>query len=209
MLSAAGRGPTLRGPMRREEDVALAEYRRRLVDGGCYFFTLVTHDRRPLLTSPLARRCLRSAWTETRRRKPFRLDAVCLLPDHLHCVWTLPQDDADYPARWSMIKSLFTKRYLGEGGDQGPQNASRQRSGEATVWQRRYWEHVIRDDADFERHVNYTHYNPVKHGHVLRPADWKWSTFHKYLRQGIYDEDWGETEPRDVGGVSSAGEPLG
>ena len=158
------------------------------------------------LTSQLARRCLRSAWMEVRRKYPFNINAVCLLPDHLHCLWSLPGDDADYSKRWKAIKGIFSRSYLEAGGIEGRRNRSRRRSGEAAVWQKRFWEHTIRDDRDYQRHLDYIHYNPTKHGLVSRPIDWAWSSFRQYVRQGLYHQEWGSSEPVTVSGFDCVGE---
>lgn len=183
----------------------MPNYTRVYSPGATWFFTLVTYDRKPLLTSGHALSCLRDALERTRARYPFRIDAICVLPDHLHCLWTLPPGEKDFSRRWNMVKGLFTKRYLATApGDE--RNASRRRTGEAAVWQRRFWEHVIRDDDDYARHLDYIHYNPVKHGHVSLPLDWQWSSFHRYLRLGWYEAHWGAEEPLSVKAVKRAGE---
>jgi len=164
----------------------MSHYRRACFPGGYYFFTVVTHDRRAFLTDDLARRCLRHAWRTVRERRPFELIGLVLLPNHLHCIWKLAPDDADFSVRWASIKAIFTREYLRASGGAGPRNRSRRRSKEAAVWQRRFWEHQIRDERDLTRHLDYIHYNPVKHGLVSDPADWSWSTYHRYVRQGYY-----------------------
>ena len=125
--------------------------------------------------------------------------AVCLLPEHLHCIWSLPEGDADYSKGWKEIKRKFTRGYLLEVGPGGERNASRVRRGEAAVWQRRFWEHTMRDEGDLNRHLDYIHYNPVKHGLVKNVSDWPWSSFHRYVREGCYAEDWGETVGERIG----------
>jgi len=184
----------------------MADYRRLYHDGGTYFFTLVTYDRREFLTSDLARRCLRYAWNQTRRKHPFRVDAVCLLPNHIHCIWTLPEDDCDFSIRWRMLKGLFSMRFLARGGHEFNRNTSRTRKGEVAVWQRRFWEHLIKDEDDFVRHADYVHYNPVKHGYTVRPRDWEWSSFHRSVREGYYDPNWGDTEPHNIRNLKCVGE---
>jgi putative transposase len=184
----------------------MSDYRRTQVSGGRYFFTLVSFHRQPILISPLARSCLRSALHETRELQPFRMDAICLLPDHLHCIWTLPDGDVDFSGRWNRIKGLFVKRYLAAGGASTMPNASRQRKGETALWQRRFWEHCLRDEADFRHHLDYLHFNPVKHGHVLRPGDWPWSSLRRYIRLGWYDAEWGAHEPESLRDMSGLGE---
>jgi putative transposase len=184
----------------------MPNYRRARIEGGSFFFTLVTFDRRSLLTSELALRSLRGAWRETRKRLPFQTQAICILPDHLHCIWTLPDGDLDFSGRWRSIKSLFSRRYLEAGGCRGPLSASRRAREEAGLWQRRFWEHWIREEADLRRHVDYVHFNPVKHGYVRRAGDWRWSSFQRFVREGWYDPGWGEREPVGLGDLGSVGE---
>ena len=109
-----------------------------------------------------------------------------MLPDHLHAVWTLPAGDADFAVRWQLIKASFSRGLLRE----EPVSASRSRKRERGIWQRRYWEHTLRDEDDFARHVDYIHFNPVKHGHVERVRDWQYSSFHRMVRLGVYPENW-------------------
>jgi len=126
---------------------------------------------------------------------PFEIDAWVLMPDHLHCIWTLPAGDSDYSKRWGLIKAAYTKRVGKALTDKAQaENASRLKHREQLVWQRRFWEHRIRDEKDFEAHCDYIHYNPVKHGQVRAPKDWAYSTFRRYVEQGIYSEDWGSAE---------------
>ena len=165
----------------------MTNYRRANFEGGYYFFTVVTHHRRAFLTDECARSCLRAAWEETRQRGHFDVVALCLLPDHLHCIWELPEGDRDFSLRWSRIKAGFTRRYLCAGGAESRQSPSRDRKRERGIWQRRFWEHQIRDEEDLQRHINYIHYNPVKHGLVERAEDWAWSTYRRYVREGIYE----------------------
>ena len=172
---------------------------RAKLAGVEYFFTLVTFDRRPFLTSPVARRILRTTWQEVQGRYPFAVRAVCLLPDHIHCIWKLPEQDNNFSKRWMSIKAIFTKRFLAAGGSEGRRNQSRKRTGEAAVWQRRFWQHMIRDEDDFRRHFHYIHYNPVQHGYVNRPHDWNWSSYHRYRKLGYYQKDWGSAEPHSFG----------
>jgi putative transposase len=125
---------------------------------------------------------------------PFKTEAVCLLPDHLHCIWALPEDESDYSIRWSEIKRLFTRAYVREIGPGGERGESRRKRREAAVWQRRFWEHMIRNEEDLNRHIDDIHYNPVKHGLVKRVCDWPWSSFHRYVRMGFYEREWGEAD---------------
>jgi putative transposase len=147
---------------------------------GIFFFTVVTHKRRSFLTEPIARKCLRTAWEKVRENRPFEVVALCLLPDHIHCIWEMPRDDDDYSIRWSLIKKHFTGLYLAEGGNEDKQSAARERAGYRGVWQKKFWEHRIKNNKDLENHINYIHYNPVKHGYVSDPFLWPFSTVHKY-----------------------------
>jgi putative transposase len=169
----------------------MPNYRRFTVPGALYFFTVVTNERRPFLVDELARKCLREAFDVVRARYPFEIPAIVLLPDHLHAVWSMPEGDSDYSLRWRRIKEEFTERYLAQGGDEGGKSNSRQKRKERAVWHRRFWEHMIRDDNDFEGHVDYIHYNPVKHQLVTCPGDWLYSSFHAWVRRGIYPARWG------------------
>lgn len=171
---------------------------RRNYEGGTYFFTVVTYHRLPILTTPDARRLLRAAWLAVGAKMPFAIDAVCLLPNHIHCIWTLPENDQDYSMLWQEIKRIFTQRYLCEVGAGEERNLSRQKRGEAAIWQRRFWEHTLRDEQDLSRHIDYIHYNPVKHGLVDQVRDWPWSSFHRYVRMGYYASDWGQAEEKKV-----------
>ena len=132
---------------------------------------------------------LRNALRHVMRRHPFKIDAFVLLPDHLHCIWTLPQGDDDFSTRWRLVKSYFSHRCESE--YRGDVSASREKKREQAIWQRRFWEHAIRDEEDYARHVEYIHYNPVKHGLVTAPRDWEYSSFHRYVRAGLYDKMWG------------------
>lgn len=168
----------------------MPEYLRSRVEGGTYFFTIVTYQRKPILTSDSSRHILHDAWIRTQERFPFETVAVCLLPDHLHCIWTLPQGDSDYSKRWKVIKEFFTRDYLDKIGPGLERSKSRINRREATIWQRRFWEHTIDNEIDLEIHLDYIHYNPIKHGYVDRVVDWPWSSFHRFVRQGIYDFGW-------------------
>jgi len=163
----------------------MTRYRRNIVAGGTFFFTANLADRRErLLVEHIGP--LREAFQIVRKRHPFALDAIVVLPDHLHAIWTLPDDDADYATRWRLIKSTFSRAV--------PQSErislSRHAKAERGIWQRRYWEHTIRDEVDFARHVDYIHINPVKHGLVSRVRDWPYSSFHRMVREDVYPADW-------------------
>jgi putative transposase len=134
---------------------------------------------------------LREAFRVIRRERPFRIEAIAVLPDHLHTIWTLPQDDNDYPGRWRAVKSRFTRALRKRGVSMIPNT-----KGEYDLWARRYWEHTIRDDNDLQRHVDYIHYNPVKHGLVKHVSEWPFSSFHRYVRLGWLSPDW-SCEPKE------------
>ena len=169
----------------------MPEYRRSFIPGGTYFFTVVTYHRLPILVTEESRKVLRLAWMDVKRRFPFSTDAICLLPDHAHCIWTLPEGDANYSLRWGEIKRIFSTAYQKMIRVNEPRSLSREKRREAAIWQRRFWEHTLRDEEDLQRHMDYIHYNPVKHGLVERVSDWKWSSFHRYVRMGWYDAGWG------------------
>jgi putative transposase len=166
---------------------AMPNYIRAKFEGGYYFFTVVTYERTELFHTELARLCLREAIEKIRSRRPFETVAFCLLFEHLHCIWKLPENDADYSKRWSSIKGRFSREYLNLTGQRKQVSSSRARKGEVCIWQRRFWEHQIRDENDLQRHVDYIHYNPVKHGLVQHVEDWTWSTYHKYAKEGFYE----------------------
>ncbi|MEK0361580.1 REP-associated tyrosine transposase [Pseudomonas sp. CBC3] len=162
----------------------MSNYRRSQVPGGTWFFTVTLADRQSrLLVDEIE--LLRHAYGLTQRTRPFQTVAVCVLPDHLHAIWTLPEGDADYAGRWSLLKSTFSRQFPAI-----PQSHSQMRKREKGIWQRRYWEHQIRDASDLQRHVDYIHYNPVKHGLVERVADWPYSSFNRYVAEGLLPSDW-------------------
>ena len=163
----------------------MPNYRRNYVPGGCYFFTVNLLERkRNLLTENID--LLRNSVRTVRRLYPFNIDAWVVLPDHMHCVLTLPPDDNDYPRRLRLIKLLFSKGLPAT----ERLSAVRKRRGERGIWQRRYWEHTIRDERDYSRHIDYVHVNPKKHGYVKQVVDWPYSTFHRYVADGLLPVDW-------------------
>ena len=169
----------------------MSHYRRCYVPGGSFFFTVVTERRAPILGNDLTRDLLRAAFRDCFGRwPPFRVDAMVMLRDHLHAIWTLPPDDTDYSKRWGAIKKHFTQSWLALGGPEQLRTASRLRHRRRGIWQRRFWEHALRDERDYVRHFDYLHYNPVKHGLVDRPRDWPYSTFHRWVERGAYDLQW-------------------
>lgn len=168
------------------------QYRRAKTPGATYFFTGVTHARQQILCKPENIDLLRSAFRYVMGQHPFKIDAIVILPEHLHCLWTLPEADADFSTRWRLIKSYFSRQCKTQ--EQEKISPSRQNQGEKAVWQRRFWEHQIRDEPDFLHHLAYIHYNPVHHGLVTAPKDWQYSSFDRYVRAEIYDRLWGSSE---------------
>jgi len=163
------------------------QYRRSQIAGGTYFFTLNLAERkRSLLVDEFD--LLRSVFNKVKKRHPFVLDAMVVLPDHLHVMFTLPSDDNDFAKRWMLIKSGFSRQLPARERI----NKSRKSKGERGIWQRRYWEHLIRNDRDYKHHVDYIHFNPVKHGYVERAVDWPYSTIHHFIRRGLLTSDWGD-----------------
>lgn len=169
----------------------MADYRRSRQDGGTFFFTVVTHRRRPILVEKAVRQALRQSIEDVRTDMNFEINAWLLLPDHLHCLWTLPENDNDFSKRWGRIKAGVSRRVGNAFSDSAAASRSRRKHHETAFWQRRFREHRIRDRHDYDRHFHYIHYNPVKHGLVNQVADWPWSSFHRYVKQGVYAQDWG------------------
>ena len=165
-------------------------YRRAFVPGGSFFFTLVMQGRRPVFASAETVDVLREAFRSVRSTRPFELEAMVVLPDHLHCIWSLPKDDADFATRWRLLKTWFTK-HCDPALRLVPDRARAARN-EQALWQHRYWEHMLRDEIDFARHVEYIHFNPVKHGLVASAMDWPYSSFRQYVEAGVYPPDCGQ-----------------
>lgn len=179
----------------------MSDYRRFYISGGSYFFTVVTERRAAILANDSARDCLREAIRHCQKQLPFHVDALVLLPDHIHTIWTLPEGHCDYSKRWGIIKKLFTQHWLALGGSEQVISRSRLRYRRRGVWQRRFWEHAIRDERDYQNHFDYLHFNPVKHGWVKNVVDWPYSSFHHWVEQGIYSKEWG-TASEDWLGIS-------
>ncbi len=164
----------------------MTEYRRAKVPGATYFFTVSCTKRKgnSILTDNIDK--LRYAFNKVKNDHPFSIDAIVILPDHLHCIWTLPKNDSDFGVRWGLIKSIFSRSV--------PKvescSNSRLKRGERGIWQRRFWEHLIRDEEDYSQHVDYIHWNPVKHGWAKQVKDWPYSSFHRHVDQGVYPRDW-------------------
>jgi putative transposase len=166
----------------------MSEYRRIYCEGGWYFFTVVTHNREKILTQPANITRLRQSFHLVKGNYPFYIDAIVILPDHIHCIWRLPPEDSNFSVRWKLIKRYFSL------GMAIPSTTH----GEKKVWQRRFWEHLLRNEKDWHAHMDYIHYNPVKHGYVKSPRDWRYSSFHNAVKRGLYVEDWGAAEPSSI-----------
>src|SRR6266849_5176527 len=163
----------------------MPRYVRSKLKGSVFFFTVILADRsRRLLVDEIDQ--LPLVYRTVQQRRPFETIAICVLPDHIHTLWALPEGDADFSTRWSLIKGGFSR-----GLDPRSRSASKIAKREKGIWQRRYWEHAIRDDADLERHVDYVHFNPVKHGYINRVCDWPYSSFSRYVERGVLPSDWG------------------
>ena len=152
----------------------MSNYRRTNILGGTYFFTVVTHDRAPIFINEWRVEVMRQAFRKVMAVHPFQIDAIVVLPEHLHCIWRMPDGDADYSSRWREIKKAASRQI----------DTTTNNRNERMVWQRRFWEHAIRDEADWRKHMDYIHYNPVKHGLVNRPGEWRWSSFGNAVRNG-------------------------
>ena len=174
----------------------MSEYRRAYVNGGTFFFTVVTYRRQPILGHEPAIGLLRRAFKLAMTEYPFHIDAMVILPDHLHCIWTLPDNDCAFSERWRRIKAIFSRNYTGSIREDTSE--SMHRRDERGIWQRRFWEHLIRDEDDLNRHRDYIHYNPVKHGLTDSPVQWEHSSFRRFVEEGLYAEGWGQTPIKDL-----------
>jgi putative transposase len=168
----------------------MSNYRRPYINGGTYFITQVTYQRKPWLCSEIGRIALREAIEHVRQKHPFEIDAFVLLPDHFHTLWTLPVNDSNFSVRMGLIKRYVTQYYGANLEIDASVSKSRIARKEGNLWQRRFWEHLIRDEADFANHCDYIHYNPVRHGLCDRPQAWTFSSIHRFVKLGIYSLDW-------------------
>ena len=169
----------------------MSDYRRAHVPGGTFFLTIVTYQRTSLFGVDENVCLLRRALAQVMREMPFRLPAAVVLPDHLHFLWCLPSGDTAFSARVGRMKIIFTRLLRGCLTTPSGVSFSRSKHRESNVWQRRFWEHAIKDEEDFEKHLDYIHYNPVRHGLAACPHSWKYSSFPKWVRSGLYPERWG------------------
>ncbi|NOX08987.1 MAG: transposase [Gammaproteobacteria bacterium] len=169
----------------------MSEYRRVYTGGASYFFTVVTHKRRRFLAQPNHIMIGRSVVRDVKQRYPFAIDACVILPDHIHFIWTMPDGDVNYSRRIGLIKAACSRAFIACGLDMPAVNFSRKSRNEHAVWQRRFWEHRIRDERDYRHCMDYLHYNPVKHGLVCSVNEWPYSSFHRWVKAGVYSMDWG------------------
>jgi putative transposase len=173
-------------------------YRRVRIEGATYFFTVVTHQRRPIFRDPLSVALLDEVIGKIRTWHPFEIDAQVVLPDHLHALWTLPEGDADYSRRWRLIKEAFTRAHVKRQRLRSGWDETSAHQNDQAVWQRRFWEHLIRDERDFATHLDYIHLNPVQHGLTQAPGDWPHSTFSRWVARGTYEPNWGSDSPSEL-----------
>jgi putative transposase len=162
----------------------MSNYHRLYISGAMYFFTVVTYNRNPLLLTGTSLSRLRSAFKYTMEKHPFEIVGIVILPDHLHCIWQLPNGDSDFSLRWQTIKRYYSIAQ--------PINPNHR--GEKNIWQRRFWEHMIKNDEDLNKHLDYIYYNPVKHGYVNAPCEWAFSSFKRDVGRGLYDINWGNIQ---------------
>ena len=166
----------------------MSYYRRTIAVGGCFFFTVVTYNRIPWFSDSDNVQLLRNAFKRVILKHPFKIDAIVVLPDHIHTIWQLPENDSDYSLRWRLLKSHFSRQ----------KNLLTNARKEKPVWQRRYWEHLIKDEHDWRTHLDYIHYNPVKHGLVSNPLHWPYSSFRQHIKNSWYTPDWGTIVPDNI-----------
>ena len=191
----------------------MPEYRRYIVPGATYFFTVVVMKRARLFDDPVAISLLGSVFRRCQMRWPFQISAIVLLHDHWHSIWTLPPGDDAYSKRIGWIKKEFTQQWVAIGGVEQQISEGKQRQRRRGIWQPRFWEHTIEDESDFQNHFDFLHWNPVKHGLVQCPRDWPYSSFHRWVNRGVYAEHWGcftqlgSTPPPTTRKVNEAGEP--
>ncbi len=184
----------------------MPNYIRDRTPGGTWFFTVVTYQRRNVLCDAPIREALRVAIKQIQVKYPFQIKAWVLMPDHFHCVWTLPPGDSNYSLRIGLLKRAVTLKCKSQNYERDKRSLSRQKHRESTLWQRRFWEHKIRNEKDLRHHVDYIHYNPVKHGHCQNPTDWPYSTVHNFISKRIYPVGWATPLPTVLNAKSLPGE---
>ena len=166
----------------------MSDYRRAFSPGGCFFFTVVTYKRQKLFLNENNIIMLRKALRHVKNNHPFEIDATAILPDHIHTIWHLPKDDSNYSLRWRLIKHYVSTHI----------DTTTNHRKEKNIWQRRFWEHKIRNENDWRNNIDYIHYNPVKHGYVDHASNWKYSSYTNSLTKGWYDNSWGNSEPNNI-----------
>ena len=166
----------------------MSNYRRSFTPGGCFFFTVVTYKRQKLFSDNENISLLRDAFRKVKNKYPFTVDAIVVLPDHIHTIWQLPPDDANYSIRWRLIKHFVSSHI----------KTPATRRKEKQVWQRRFWEHTIQNEKDWRNHMDYIHYNPVNHGYTGHPHHWNYSSFKRAVNKGWYDKNWGDSLPDNI-----------
>jgi putative transposase len=174
----------------------MPKYTRAFIKGGTYFFTVVTYQRVPLFNDNVKVDYLKNCMKDTMENHPFNIEAIVVLPDHIHTIWTLPDTDDDFSTRWMLIKKRFSIHYSNI--YELPVSKSRLKKREHSIWQRRFWEHFIRNDEDFRVYCDYIHYNPIKHGLVSSPGLWEYSSFKQFVNKGYYPSNWGTFEPEKL-----------
>lgn len=166
----------------------MSHYRRSQQKGGTYFFTVALANRKSnLLIEHIEH--FKQAYRQVWQDYPFESVAICVLPDHIHAIWSLPCDDCNYSLRWQLLKRYFSRHF----DNCQIRSNSKMKHREKGIWQRRFWEHAIRNEQDLQQHMDYVHFNPVKHGYVKRVCDWQYSSFHRFVRLGLLPENWGDT----------------
>jgi putative transposase len=176
----------------------MPDYLRIKIEGGTYFFTLVTYQRKPLFLQETAIELFLESLNHVRTYHPFSALAHCILPDHVHLLWEMPINDANYSVRIGEIKKRFSKRFITQFENPFLVTTTQKMRGETGIWQRRFWEHFIRDEEDLKQHIDYIHYNPVKHGLVNKANEWSASSFFDYVKAGYYNDDWGQGIPIEI-----------
>ena len=174
----------------------MTNYRRLYIEGATWFFTvnLAQRKNKSLLVDEID--LLRQSFRYVKKRHPFVTNAIVIMPEHLHCLWTLPEGDTDYSTRWRLLKSYFS-RGIPKGESISQSRVQRKERG---IWQRRFWAHLIMNQDDFNAHIDYIHWNPVKHGLVKSVRDWPNSSFQKFVAAGIYPENWGHSGKFEIDG---------
>jgi putative transposase len=178
----------------------MPEYRRAYLKGGTYFFTVVTFKRIPVFRNAPEIQFFNDCIKATMQNYPFRIDAIVILPDHVHTIWTMPEEDSDFSTRWRLIKKRFSRQYSCLNPSLISESVVKKQK--QSIWQKRFWEHLIRDEEDFNRHCDYIHYNPVKHGLVKSPDTWEYTSYHQFVSKGLYPPNWGISEPEKLQKVS-------